>query len=155
MSDELKLQDTTTMPVVGKPPSVVKLKWDGDHRFDAGSAAGGPTIRIDASRKTGPGPVDVLLLALGSCTAIDVIEILAKRRTPIDSLDIEVVGERAPCIPSSVSKATLTYHITSATADREHAERAIELSITKYCSVRDSLDPNMPVEWRLVLNGEG
>jgi putative redox protein len=38
--------------------------------------------------------------------------------------------------------------------DRLHAERAIDLSVTKYCSVRDSLDPNLPIEWKLVLNGE-
>lgn len=152
MSEET-LQNTPTMPVVGKPPSVVTIKWDGDHRFDAGLAAGGPTIRIDASRKTGPSPVDTLLTALGSCSAIDVIEILAKRRTPVEALEVSVVGERAAAIPARVSKAILTFNMISATAEREHAERAIELSVNKYCSVRDSLDPNMPVEWKLILNG--
>jgi len=153
MSSEAKLQDTATMPVAGKPPSVVSVKWDGDHRFDAGVAAGGPTIRIDASRKTGPSPVDVLLTALGSCAAIDVIEILAKRRTPVEALEVTVVGERAAATPSRVTKATLTFTVISATAEREHAERAIELSVNKDCSVRDSLDPNMPLEWKLILNG--
>lgn len=153
MSGDEQVKNATATPVVGKPPSVVKLTWDGDHRFDAGSAAGGPTIRIDASRKTGPSPVDTLLTALGSCSAIDVIEILAKRRTPVEALEVSVVGERAARIPSSISKATLTFNMISASADREHAERAIELSVNKYCSVRDSLDPNMPVEWKLILNG--
>ena len=153
MSGEEKLPNTTELAVVGKAPSVVTVKWDGDHRFDAGVAAGGPTIRIDASRKTGPSPVDILLTALGSCSAIDVIEILAKRRTPVEALEVTVVGERAPAVPSRVSKAILTFTMISATAERDHAERAIELSITKYCSVRDSLDPNMPVEWKLILNG--
>ena len=153
MSGDEKLPNTTTMPAVGKPPSVVTIKWDGEHRFDAGLAAGGPTIRIDASRKTGPSPVDVLLTALGSCSAIDVIEILAKRRTPVEALEVTVVGERAVAIPSRVSKAILTFNMISTTAAREHAERAIDLSVNKYCSVRDSLDPNMPIEWKLILNG--
>jgi putative redox protein len=48
----------------------------------------------------------------------------------------------------------LHYRVTGAEIDRAHPERAIELSVTKYCSVRDSLDPNMPIEWRLTLNGE-
>ena len=141
------------MPVVGKAPSVVNVTWQGEHRFDAGAAVGGPTIRIDASRQTGPSPVDVLLTALGSCTAVDVVDILAKRRTPAESLQVNVTGERASAVPSRISKATLVYTITGADIDRAHAERAIELAITKYCSVRDSLDPNMPVEWKLVLNG--
>lgn len=142
------------MPVAGKPPAVVNVSWQGEHRFDAGSAAGGPTIRIDASRKTGPSPVDVLLTALGSCTAVDVVDILAKRRTPVESLEVTVTGERAAAVPARITRATLVYTITGAEVDRVHAERAIELAITKYCSVRDSLDKDMPVEWQLVLNGD-
>ncbi len=148
-----QLKDTAAMPVVGKPPSVVKVTWAGEHRFDAGVAAGGPTIRMDASRQTGPSPVDVLLSALGGCTAVDVVDILAKRRTPVSSLSVEVTGERAPVTPARIIKATLVYHIEGAEVDRVHAERAIDLAITKYCSVRDSLDPNLPIEWTLVLNG--
>jgi len=52
-----------------------------------------------------------------------------------------------------VVKIHLTYTMVSE-VDRLHAERAIDLSVTKYCSVRDSLDPNLPIEWTLVLNGE-
>ena len=147
-----KLQDTATMPAA-KPPSRVHVSWDGDHRFDTGRARGGPTSRIDASGKTGPGPVDMLLSALASCTAIDVIDILAKRKTPVSALTVDVVGDRASGIPARVVKIHLTYTMVS-DVDRCHAERAIDLSVTKYCSVRDSLDPNLPVSWSLVLNGE-
>ena len=148
-----QLKDTAAMPIVGKPPSVVKVTWAGAHRFDAGVASGGPTIRMDTTRETGPTPVDVLLSALGGCTAVDVVDILAKRRTPVSALSVEVTGDRAPATPSRVIKATLVYHIEGAEVDRVHAERAIDLAITKYCSVRDSLDPNLPIEWTLVLNG--
>ncbi len=149
-----QLRDTAVTPVISKPPSVVNVTWAGEHRFDAGVAAGGPTIRMDASRTTGPSPVDTLLAALGGCTGVDVVDILAKRRTPVESLSVEVTGDRAADVPSRVSKATLVYRIDGAGIERDHAARAIELAITKYCSVRDSLDPNLPVEWTLILNGK-
>ncbi len=146
-----KLQNTATMPAA-KPPSRVHVTWDGEHRFDTGRASGGPTSRIDASGRTGPGPVDMLLSALASCTAIDIIDILAKRKTPVSALTVDVVGDRATGIPARVVKIHLTYTMVG-DIDRQHAERAIDLSVTKYCSVRDSLDPNLPIEWTLVLNG--
>ena len=114
----------------------------------------GPAVRIDASAKTGPSPVDALLMALGTCTSVDVVEILAKRRTPAASLTVDVRAARADATPKRVIGVLLTYTITGADIERSQAERAIELSVTKYCSVRDSLDPNLPVRWKLVLNGE-
>lgn len=137
----------------GKPPSRVSLTWAGGHRFDAGRTAGGPTIRLDASGETGPSPVDALLSALAGCTGVDVVDILAKRRTPVESLEIGVVGERANGVPARITRVQLTYRIRGAGVERAHAERAIELAITKYCSVRDSLDPALPIDWTLELEG--
>lgn len=133
--------------------NTVHVAWVGDHRFDA-NRPGSPSIRVDASGETGPSPVDTLLTALGCCTAIDVIDILAKRRTPADSVNVEVVAARADATPKRVIGILLTYTVVGSGIERVHAERAIELAVTKYCSVRDSLDPDMPVRWHLVLNGE-
>jgi putative redox protein len=130
----------------------VQITWAGDHRFDAGRP-GGPQVRIDASAQTGPGPVDALLIGLGCCTGVDVVDILAKRRTPVASLGIEVQGERRPEVPRRVLKAHLVYRIDGDGIEREHAERAVELAVNKYCSVKDSLDPTTPVTWSVVLNG--
>ena len=110
---------------------------------------------MDASAATGPSPVDMLLGALASCVSVDVVDILAKRRTPAESLRVEVVGERANATPARVTSVELTFHISGAAVERVHAERAIELAITRYCSVRDSLDPNMPISWTLELANEG
>jgi putative redox protein len=129
------------------------VRWAGDHRFDAGRTAGGPTIRLDASGKTGPSPVDALVAALAGCTGVDVVDILAKRRTPVEALEIEVTGERANAVPARITRVHLAYRIRGATVERAHAERAIELAITKYCSVRDSLDPALPIDWTLELEG--
>lgn len=133
--------------------NTVAIDWRGDHRF-TGGRPGGPTVVIDAGAKVGPGPVDALLIALGSCTAVDVVDILAKRRTPVASLHLQVRGARADAVPKRVIGAHITYTITGEGIERAHAERAIELAITKYCSVRDSLDPELPVNYTLVLNGE-
>lgn len=110
-------------------------------------------IRIDTSGKTGPGPVDVLLCALATCASIDVVEILAKRRTPAESLEVTVRGERSAATPARLVDITIAFAITGAGIDRPHAERAIDLAVNKYCSVRDSLDPDIPVAWTLNLNG--
>lgn len=127
------------------------VRWDGDHRFDASRLGSQHSIRIDADATTGPGPVDTLLCALASCTAVDVVDILAKRRTPIEGLTVDVTGERATTTPARLTRIVLAYRMRGAGIERAHAERAIELAVTKYCSVRDSLDPAMPVEWTLSL----
>lgn len=135
----------------GAPSASVQVKWDGDGRFDVGRRDG-PTVRLDSSAKTGPSPVNALLSALGACASVDVIEILAKRRTPVTSLSVDVVGERVDTVPRRLRSATLHFTIAGAGIERAHAERAIELSITKYCSVRDSLREDVTVDWTLDLH---
>ncbi len=137
----------------GKPKrqNHVVVRWDGDHRFDASRLGSERVIRIDADALTGPGPVDTLLSALASCTAVDVVDILEKRRTPVTGLTVEVSGDRADATPAKLTRIVLSYRIRGAGIERVHAERAIELAVTKYCSVRDSLDPAIPVEWKLEL----
>ena len=134
-----------------KPPARVRTTWAGDQRFDSGRP-GGPTARFDGSGETGQSPVDGLLSALASCVSVDIVEILAKRRTPVASLTVDVVAERVTTIPRRLRSVSLTFHITGEGIEREQAERAIDLSITKYCSVRDSLAKDIPVEWSLALD---
>jgi putative redox protein len=148
-----QLKDTTAMPVVGKPPATVQITWAGDHQFEGVRLSGGPAIHMDSSGKTGPSPIDTLLCALAGCTGVDIVDILAKRRTPMSAMSVDVVGDRFSGTPGRITKIHLVYHIIGADVERVHAERAIELAVTKYCSVRDSLDPNLPITWRLELNG--
>jgi len=131
----------------------VQVHWVGGEAFQAGRPDR-PAITIDGSGKTGPGPVDVLLCALATCSSLDVVSILDKRRTPVQSLDIDVHGERADAIPAKLTNIQLDFRIRGNGIERAHAENAIELAIEKYCSVRDSLDPAIPIEWTLELNGE-
>ena len=125
--------------------------WTEGEAFDVGQP-GMATVRIDGTRKTGPGPVDMLLSALATCSAMDVVSILAKRRMPVSSLDIDVRGERAQTLPAKLTSIAMIYRINGDGIDRESAEMAIDLALNKYCSVRDSLDPSIPIEWTLLLN---
>lgn len=133
------------------PPNSVRVQWAGDGRFDAGRPQG-PTARLDSTGATGPSPVDALLSALGACASVDVIEILAKRRTPVAALSVDVTGERVDTVPRRVRRATLHFTIAGEGIERAQAERAIELSVTKYCSVRDSLREDIAVDWTLELD---
>ena len=134
-------------------PQRVNVRWVGEHKFDAGRP-GRPTARFDGDAQTGPSPVDGLIASLATCTSVDVVDILAKRRTPVESLEIEVVAKRVDTIPRRLEHVMLTFRIGGAGIERVHAERAVELAITKYCSVRDSLRRDVPVEWTVELAPE-
>jgi putative redox protein len=133
-------------------PSRVSAKWSGDQSFDV-TRSGAPPIRMDGRGKAGPSPVDSLVGAIASCAAIDVVEILAKRRTPVASLDIDAIGHRVDGVPRRLERVELAFTISGEGIEREHAERAISLAVDKYCSVRDSLSRDIPVEWTLELTG--
>jgi putative redox protein len=136
-----------------KGPSRIRATWVGERRFDTGRP-GGPTARIDSAATTGQSPVDTLLTALATCSAVDVLDILAKRRTPVARLAIDVTAERAAAVPARLVRVVLTFEIEGPDIDRGSAERAIDLALGKYCSVRASLDPALPIEFTLTLNGE-
>lgn len=128
----------------------VGVKWAGGWTFDAGKP-GLPTVHIDGNSKEGPSPPETLLVALGTCTAIDVVEMLTKRRTPPASLDVSVTAERTSDVPRRVTRVHMAYRITGAGIDYTQTMRAIELATVRYCTVRDSMDPELPVTWSLEL----
>ncbi len=134
-------------------PSRIHVDWVGEHRFDAGRP-GGPTARIDGEGETGQSPPETLLSALATCVSYDVVDILAKQRTPISSLSIDVVGERVDTIPRRYKHITLNFTIGGRGIERAQALRAIELSATKYCSVRDSLSSDIAIDWTVELRDE-
>jgi putative redox protein len=133
-----------------KPPQRIIAVWKEEQEFDT-CKPGGPVARVDGHGVSGQGPVDTLLSALGTCSAMDVVGILKKQRTPVKSLEVEVVGTRQDASPRRLTHVLLIFRISGEGIERAQALKAIELSVTKYCSVRDSLDPNIPVEWVLEL----
>lgn len=135
-------------PVVSR----TEVTWRGERLFDAGPA--GRQHRIDAGAKEAPGPVETLLSAVATCSSVDIIDILAKRKTPVERLSVTVAGTRRPEFPRRVIAMDIEYRIDGNGIEREHAERALQLSFEKYCSVAASLAPDIVVNAKLTLNGE-
>ena len=138
---------TPTKPVITKTRAV----WRGEHRFDAGPE--GRTAPVDADSKTAPGPVETLLNALATCSAVDVLDVLTKRRTPAERLVVNVTATRRTEAPRRVERVDVEFVIDGEGILVEHAERAIQLSFEKYCTVAASLAPDIVAETTLVLNG--
>jgi len=142
----------TPAPAPPKRESRVEVTWAGEHRFDTGRP-GGPTSRLDGDGNTGQSPVDGLLSALAACSAADVVDILAKRRTPVERLRVEVRGERREELPRRFTKVELRYIVDGAGIEAAHVERAIALSHEKYCSVGATLAKDLEITTVAVVNG--
>jgi putative redox protein len=128
----------------------VTLRWKQGMAFEGG-VEGRPAITIDSDGKTGPGPMDTLLLAMAACTASDVVSILGRMRFPVQGLSVDATGERRPEHPKCYASIVLTYRIRAPGAPEERVRHAIDLSLERYCSVTHSLDPNIARRYELVL----
>ena len=137
---------------MGETAGDVLVKWQGARQYEV-SRAGAPPITIDGNRTAGPGPVEALLASLASCSAIDVVEYLEKRRTPATRMDIRISAVRAPTPPRRVVSTTLEFSIDGEGIDRDHAERSLALALGAYCSVAASLASDVEISTQLVLNG--
>jgi putative redox protein len=135
-----------------KPTITVRAAWAGEHRFDTGRP-GGPTARFDGSAKSGQNPVDALVSALATCTGIDVVDILGKRRTPPERLVVDAFAERRAEHPRRVERVRLTFTVDGAGISIDHTERAVTLALTRYCSVAATLAPAVVVETSVIVNG--
>jgi len=151
----MDIESTSPLPPRDASGPVItrsEITWRGDKSFDAGPA--GRTHRIDGGAKQAPGPVETLLNSIAACSSLDVIDIIAKRRTPVERLSVELAADRRPEFPRRVRRVDIEFRIDGAGIEREQAERAIELSFERYCSVVGSLAPDIVWETRLTLNGE-
>jgi putative redox protein len=108
---------------------------------------GGDRIFIDGEEiSIGVRPTEALLAALGTCTAFDVVSILEKRRTPVESYRIELEGERAEDHPRRFTKILIRHVVSGEGITEESLERAVSLSHEKYCSVANSLNSKIEAE---------
>jgi putative redox protein len=111
------------------------VKWVAGEEFIA-KLPSGHSVPFDADRKhnAAPGPMEMLLGALGACTSVDVVMILAKKRQKLTSLEIQISGERASEPPAVWTKIEMVYRLAGDLEDKAVRD-AIELSQFKYCSV--------------------
>lgn len=126
----------------------VAVRWV-ENRFMVGSDSNGHSVAIGKSPEPGfewggIKPSDLLLLAVASCTAFDVIDILLKQREPLVDLKVVCQGEQQSDPPYTFTKIHLNYIVTGE-VNPERLARAIKLSEDKYCSVMSTLRPGVPI----------
>ena len=131
---------------------------DNDFNFEA-SNDDGNIITIDGApaiggHNKGMRPMQLLLAALGGCAAIDIILILRKQKQVIEFFDIEVDGEREATNSEGISLfRTIEVHfILKGNIEQSKAERAVQLSMEKYCSVTKTLEPTAKITYKVTLN---
>lgn len=128
----------------------IRLAWAGEDLVFRGGPEEGPVVTVDGSGKEGAAPMNLLLLSLAGCMGIDVKMILEKSRVPLEGIEIEVVGERAPEAPRRYLSIELVCRVEGpAAGDIDKVVRAVELSRDKYCSVLHSLDPGTDIRVRV------
>jgi putative redox protein len=124
------------------------VKWVSGEEFTA-KLPSGHLVPFDADRKhnAAPGPMEILLGALGACTSVDVVMILAKKRQKLTSLEIDISGERANEPPKVWTKIEMVYRLAGTLEDKAVRD-AIELSQFKYCSVAAMLRKTAEITYR-------
>ena len=124
------------------------VKWVGEQKF-LGIIPSGHSLALDSDRESNkaPGPMELLLVALGACTATDVVIILEKKRQKLDALEVIASGERAADPPAVWTKLELLYRLRGR-LDEAAVKHAIELSEEKYCSVAAMLKKTATLTYR-------
>jgi putative redox protein len=124
------------------------VEWVGEQKFMA-IGPSGHALMIDSDRKsnTAPGPMELLLVALGACTATDIVIILEKKRQRLESLEVICSGERAADPPQVWTKLEILLRLRGK-LEECGVKQAIELSEEKYCSVSATLKKTATLTWR-------
>jgi len=130
----------------------VRVRWVGKRQFTGWDAAGHGIV-MDASARykgegTGPRPVELLLYGLGGCTAMDVVSVLEKKRLDVRGVEMVLTGtQEEETFPHYYKAIHMDYVVTGVNIPDAAVKRAIELSETKYCSVKGALGPQVDVTW--------
>jgi putative redox protein len=131
---------------------------DNDFNMEATNEDGN-SLSMDGSKEIGGHgkgmrPMQLLLAALGGCSSIDVISILRKQKQELDSIEVKVNGNRDPVGVEGYSlfKTILVHFIVKGNVDKDKVERAVALSMEKYCSVSKTLEPTAYITYKVSVN---
>jgi len=116
-----------------------RVRWVEDMTF-IGEAASGHAVVMDGppelgGHNLGSRPMEMVLLGLGGCTAIDVLSILRKARQAVSDCVVEIDAERAESEPKVYTRIHVHFIVSGADLNEQHVKRAVNLSAEKYCSV--------------------
>jgi putative redox protein len=133
------------------------VRWTRGMAFEV--ALQGHRFMVDAAEQLGganegPRPKSLVLSGLAGCTGMDVVSLLNKMRVPFDSLRVEVEGKTADEHPKVYTDILVRYVLTGKQLDREKIEKAVELSVHKYCAVHVMLAKTANMRQEIVLNPE-
>lgn len=118
----------------------------------------GKDVTIDASEQaggngSGVSPMEMVLMAIGSCSSIDIIDILKKQNEPIADLEVSVEGKRADNVPKVFTEIKVVFSFKGELNHRK-VLRAVNLSMEKYCSVSKMIEKAAKISFSVELNGE-
>lgn len=118
----------------------------------------GHVVNVDSKAEfggndLGASPMELVLMGVAGCSAIDVISILKKQRQEITSFKAEVEGVREPVGEAKPFKVITVVFILEGKIDKVKAIRAAQLSFEKYCSVSKTLEPTATIHYKVILNG--
>ena len=116
-----------------------RVKWIEGNTYLGTDVNGRAAVMPGAAHGPGETLMQILLLALGGGALVDVISILQKQRQPLTDLEIEIDGQRAAELPRPWETIHLHYIVTGAGLDPHKVERAIDLSVEKYCGAHATL----------------
>jgi putative redox protein len=131
-------------------------KQEGDFHMVA-SNEDGNTLAMDGSKDIGGEgkgmrPMQLLLTAAGGCSSIDVLLMLKKQKQVVESFDVEVEGHTEKVEEHRIFKTIVFHFKITGDVDPEKAERAVKLSLEKYCSVSKILEPTADISYTLSVN---
>lgn len=139
--------------------SVTLSKQTADYHFKAFNSAG-LSIDIDDAtayedgKGNGVGPMQLLVMAIGGCSGVDIVSILNKARQEIRSFDIKVDGDKPDGVSPSVFNVISVHYALSGNLDENKVRRAIDLSLGKYCSVARMLEKSAEIRFGFSINGK-
>ncbi|MGE5839713.1 MAG: OsmC family protein [Deltaproteobacteria bacterium] len=127
-----------------------KIEWKGRMQF-VGQADNSPSVTLDDSDgKTGPTPMEMVLMGIAGCTAMDVISIMRKKRAEVTGFQVHITGERAEDHPKRYTKISIEFVLEGKSISPRDVERSIELSATRYCSAIASVSAPVETSYRIV-----
>jgi len=113
----------------------IKVSWQGEEAFLGESDDGGKALLGEINGDAGIRPMQMILAALASCSSVDVVGILNKKRAELQCVEIHVNGERADTYPKVYTDICVEYLVWGEGLREKDVEKAIDLSENKYCSV--------------------
>jgi len=136
--------------------STATVQWLSGQRFVGIDSTNHSVVLSSQAEGVGVKPSDMLMIALASCCAVDVVEILAKKRMPINSMEITTTGEQDADPPWTFRKIHLKCRLSGAGLTEKAVEQAVQLAEEKYCSVAATLRATVEIttEFQIIREGE-